>query len=135
AGALEAPNAGPGTPASGRPRRRPRRRRRTARWRRAASGGRDPSGRSAASDRPPGLRRGKSPWPARSWRSIAPGWPAGERRAEPSVLAERPLDPQQLVVLGGALAAGRRSGLHLPGVRRDGEIRDRGVLRLAAPVP
>ena len=42
------------------------------------------------------------------------------------------LDAQQLVVLGDALAAGRRAGLDLAGAGRDGEVGDRRVLRLAA---
>src|SRR5215217_1455065 len=39
---------------------------------------------------------------------------------------------EELIVLGDALAAGRRAGLDLAGVNRHGQIRDRRVLRLPA---
>src|SRR4029077_6257505 len=120
--------------ASERPRRRSRGRWRPAGSRRAASTGPDPSGRSVVALLSPGLRRGKSPWPSRSWRAIAPGWSPSERRAEPRILAERPLDPQELVVFGRPLTARWSPGLHLPRVRRDGQIGDRGVFGLSAPV-
>src|SRR5665213_987083 len=56
--------------------------------------------------------------------------PAGEARP----LAEGLLDPQKLVVLGDALAAGRRPGLDLSRAGRDREIGDRDVLGLARTV-
>src|ERR1700710_3069836 len=44
------------------------------------------------------------------------------------------LDTQQLVVLGGAVGAGRSTGLDLPAVHGHGEVGDRGVLGLAGAV-
>src|SRR3954471_425350 len=78
--------------------------------------------------------------------SIAPPpAPAGGRRSalEPGEggtagvdrrLAEFLLDPEQLIVFGDPLAAGRRSGLDLSGVGGDGQVRDCGVLGLAGAV-
>src|SRR5439155_22298272 len=44
------------------------------------------------------------------------------------------LDAQELVVLGGTLAARHRAGLDLARVDGDGEVRDEGVLGLAGAV-
>ena len=54
----------------------------------------------------------------------------GPRRGVAQLL----LDAQQLVVLGGALAARQRAGLDLAGVDGHGEVGDEGVLRLARAV-
>src|SRR5215207_2181947 len=56
--------------------------------------------------------------------------PAGVFRVGPQLL----LDAQQLVVLGHAVAAAGRAGLDLARVGRNGQVRDRRVLRLARPV-
>ena len=60
----------------------------------------------------------------------------GRRKAfQPAYSAEAAqllLDAQQPVVLGDALAAGRRAGLDLAGARRDDEVGDGRVLGLAA---
>src|SRR5208282_4523295 len=45
--------------------------------------------------------------------------------------AEFLLDPQQLIVLGGALAARQRAGLDLPAIGRHREVGDGGILGLA----
>ena len=49
-------------------------------------------------------------------------------------IAELILDPQQLVVLGRALATGRSAGLDLSGVGRDRDVGDGRVLGLAGTV-
>src|SRR3546814_17409111 len=41
------------------------------------------------------------------------------------------LDPDELVVLRGAVRAGERAGLDLPAIRRHCEVGDRGLFRLA----
>src|SRR5439155_39870 len=49
-------------------------------------------------------------------------------------LAELLLDPEQLVVLGDALAAGWSARLDLPGIRRHREVGDRRVFGLSRAV-
>ena len=65
---------------------------------------------------PLGLRRGKSPWPVRSWRPATTRWSPRQERAARKArrLAELLLDPQELVVLRHAIRAARRAGLDLP---------------------
>ncbi len=60
----------------------------------------------------------------------AEGIHAGEARHARHLL----FDPKKLVVLGDSVASRKRTGLDLPGVGRDGDVRDRRVLGLAAPV-
>src|SRR3972149_2366162 len=66
-----------------------------------------------------------------SWRRLPFQYtPARVARPLPQLL----LDAQEAVVLGGALAAGRRAGLDLAGAGGHGQVGDGGVLRLAAAV-
>src|SRR3546814_16420332 len=44
------------------------------------------------------------------------------------------LDPDELVVLRGAVRAGEGAGFDLPAIRRHGEVGARGIFRLARPV-
>jgi len=57
-----------------------------------------------------------------------------ERPAVPGRVVQFLLDPEQLVVLRGAVGPGRRTGLDLAAVRRHREVRDGGVLGLAGAV-
>src|SRR5690606_27018392 len=80
---------------------------------------------------PPVVRR-----PAPGDRSPRVASSAGQRTTTPEgrLLVELVLDPQELVVLGDAVAAGGRTGLDLPAVGGDGEVGDGRVLRLAGAV-
>src|ERR1700677_4020165 len=60
-------------------------------------------------------------------------WDGAGARVEGRV-AEVLLDPQELVVLGDALAAGGGAGLDLAGVGGDGEVGDEGVVGITRAV-
>ena len=71
------------------------------------------------------------PPPVRGRGARATGHPRAPGARIPRTVAELALDPQQAVVLGDTLRAGRRAGLDLARPHRDDEVRDRRVLGLA----
>src|SRR5262249_44271228 len=89
-----------------------------------------PGSSSSSSEPRPPSRSNVAAAPAASasepWESV----PAGVLGPAPQLL----LDPEQLVVLGDAVRARGCPGLDLADPGRDGQVRDRRVLRLAGAV-
>ena len=125
----------------------------TAPWGRPPYGRGAAAPRSARPARSAGLleaERGSRPGNEsyRSFKSLIAGWPCraaairreasahsdGVSPRKPRALSQLLFDPQELVVLGDSLAAGRRAGLYLPHPGGDHQIGDERILGLTGPM-